>query len=449
MRSADESNCESLQLNDRCGTCTTNCNTATTGRICTDMLCQCPADKPYFCDGRCRACCLNTHCPLPHMMCETGQGASYTCTCAGDWRNCNGLPADGCELDTSGDPKVPRARPLGSRHAGGVAGTAAAGALALTLTPSPRHPPTPSPQNCGSCGKQCPAGTPCTDAVCGGVGGGACLTGWTYCNGACQQDNTADRGGTCCATKTCKSGFGLVCDGAAGSPGMCRCDTGAPLLPPLLQDVGACILPRHGRRTASAATLPQPGHCPATPRAGFHWDGATCVKDDTVPPDTPCLFDISCAGNLICNNGGNTETQGQCKCPAGTTLCGDTCVPNHSLSEGATCCDTSATNINCNADAGLACKVDGTGAKKCLCGEGEDLQLLPHCTRGRAQSGRLLCARCSAHPMFWNPEHPSPAPAPPKQAPSGALSPSSASPLLALPAALSVAVTPTAQPTPA
>lgn len=220
LRSAVMTTCESIQLNNCCGNCTTDCRTTETGMTCQSMQCQCPAATPYFFNGRCRQCTTNAHCALPNTVCDTT--SDYTCKCAAGRADCNGVNTDGCEVNLSNDPQVPPAPATKGRH---VPRRQAVPRLVLTPAPPSLSPLPSSRQNCGSCGNRCAEGAEGWACV-GGICGGACLPGWTWCGGTCQKDNSVNRGDVCCATITCQSGFGMQCSGAPGSPGVCRCNAG-------------------------------------------------------------------------------------------------------------------------------------------------------------------------------------------------------------------------------
>jgi hypothetical protein len=107
---------------------------------------ECPTYKPNHMASRCLEGACQLECANP-----TGTFDHF------DWRNCNGLVDDGCEIDVFADPN-----------------------------------------NCGACGNACAPGTPCLEGKCG------CPTGKILCNGACvnpQNDDSNCGGcGIVCAT---------------------------------------------------------------------------------------------------------------------------------------------------------------------------------------------------------------------------------------------------------
>ena len=111
------------------------------------------------------------------------------------------------------------------------------------------------------------------------------------------------------------------------------------------------------------------------------------MKDATRALAGLCLIDATCAGSLVCTqdngNGNALETLGQCACPAGTTQCGSTCIPNQSLTLLDVCC----ANSNCNDGVGLSC-TNG----QCACADGEQAAV-QRCT----ETWRWGCKGCQLH----------------------------------------------------
>ncbi|MBX3187276.1 MAG: hypothetical protein KF819_09680 [Labilithrix sp.] len=122
-----------MRDNDHCGACGSKC------------LVYAPIHMTSRCiDGACE---LECHSPpdLFHPV---------------DWRNCNGLVDDGCEINVLQDPK-----------------------------------------HCGQCGNACAPGTPCIEGRCG------CLAGKIACNGVCTDPRVDDNNCGAC---------GNVCTPPAG-----------------------------------------------------------------------------------------------------------------------------------------------------------------------------------------------------------------------------------------
>jgi hypothetical protein len=109
---------DTLRDNDHCGACGN----------------ACPTYKPIHMSSRCNSGSCELECYTePELI-----GAL-------EWRNCNGLVDDGCEIDV------------------------------LSNT-----------NHCGACGNKCPAGAPCLEGHCG------CPPGLTYCGGNCVDTLSDD-----------------------------------------------------------------------------------------------------------------------------------------------------------------------------------------------------------------------------------------------------------------
>jgi len=100
---------------NNCGTCGTICDLPNANEACNSGTCEvgscigtarnCNGTHPDGCEvdintnvNNCGAC--GTACNLPHANPTCSGGACGVLSCIGTWRDCNGNPADGCEVDT-------------------------------------------------------------------------------------------------------------------------------------------------------------------------------------------------------------------------------------------------------------------------------------------------------------------------------------------------------------
>ena len=188
--------------------------------------CASPSDPSFGCgDPACAPC------SLTHARAACSGGRCVLDKCAPGFADCNGDPADGCEVDVStadhcgacgvactGDTPVCS----GGRCASGCsAKTNLCDKACVDLRNDPRH--------CGSCGNACPAAPPSGVAACAsGACHVTCADGLHLCGGACV-DNTsvASCGASCTACPTAANAF-PTCDGKACawscSTGFASCD---------------------------------------------------------------------------------------------------------------------------------------------------------------------------------------------------------------------------------
>lgn len=205
---------------------------------CSDCTTSCAGGMP-LCDGtscvsactggltECGGGCVNTQTSLTHCGgCSQPVGAHQTCiggvpTCEVGFADCNTMPGDGCEVDTTSDPL----------NCNGCGNTCKAGAQ-CTASACECKPSTPN--DCGAeCRECCDAddcsdGDPCTTNVCTAGGScdfsSGCDTG-VCCAGQgcfeCCSDNDCTDGKTCsgntCVDITCDLP-NLVCDAECIDP---------------------------------------------------------------------------------------------------------------------------------------------------------------------------------------------------------------------------------------
>ncbi|WP_156338033.1 hypothetical protein [Chondromyces crocatus] len=328
-----------------CGTCGTICpggphSTA----VCTQGACGIVCDGGFEnCDGlasngcesavttdvqNCGGC--GVICPAPNGTATCSAGQCGVASCAAGYADCNQLPLDGCEVDTS-----------------------------------------TSVGHCGSCGNACPVVANGAAQCSGGSCGTVCNPGFASCNGTlddgCEvnlQGDTANCGacGTVCsfpnATATCNAG---ACSLGACLPGFADCngvlaDGCETHIDTSLNHCGGCglnCLVANGTPTCVGGSC-QVGAC--NPGAG------DCNQD----PSDGCEVNIS----------GNASHCGACGTPCvvanGTPLCSNGSCQVGSCAAGWANCDgvhangceiqTSTNASNCGACGNTCATANGTPA---------------------------------------------------------------------------------------
>ncbi len=248
-----------------CGACGNTCRFANAGASCSGGACLLGACAGGFadCDGsaadgcevtlagdvaNCGAC--GHACALAHASPVCAAGACAVGTCNPGFADCNGLAADGCEVDLGSVASCGacgNACSLPHATAACAAGSCAVGACAAGFAdcdPAAAGCETDlsSVASCGACGQACASGPHATPTCGGGTCGITCDPGFGDCDGVatngCEVDLTADGGhcGTCatacghattcqsgaCSTAVCLSGFadcnGLASDGCETAP---------------------------------------------------------------------------------------------------------------------------------------------------------------------------------------------------------------------------------------
>jgi len=261
-----------------CGRCDNACVTAGGTAACVAGACTVGACNTGFadCDGMAaNGCEVDTRVTLSSCgtcgnACPARANATPTCAagacgiaCNTGFGNCNGVAADGCEVDTRG-----------------------------SLT------------HCGMCGNACPARANATPTCAAGACGIACITGFADCNGiaadGCEVNLAVDAGhcGSCA----------IACPaGATCTAGTCSCPLGTSSC------AGACVNLTSDSRNCgacgavcAAGQVCRTGTCQATCASGSTLCGTQCVTLGDNP--------LHCGA---CNN----------RCPADSTCASGVCVP--------------------------------------------------------------------------------------------------------------------------
>jgi hypothetical protein len=292
-------------------------------------------------------------CSLPHATAQCLGGTCRVASCTGTWRDCNGQPADGCEVQSSSDPKncgtcgngcppsmgtpfCNNGQCTASNCPSGTAdcdGAASNGCEVATLTDT---------KNCGGCGIACSANNATPICQAGKCGIGACATGFGDCDGlpgnGCEVDlgtssahcggcgkacTASNATGTCAAascTLQCNAGYGN-CNGS-WSDG-CEASTQSSV-----QHCGACNKPCSAGANATAAC--NSGTCSVSCTTGY----ADCDGN----PSNGCEINVqtdpahcgSCPVTCSVAHGTAGCSSGKCAvagCDTGWGNC-DSLVPN-------------------------------------------------------------------------------------------------------------------------
>ena len=425
---AGRANCDGSELNGcevtpatdvaNCGACGNACSFANAGASCAGGACaigSCSADFAN-CDGNAANGCETAPasdvahcggcghaCSLPNASPRCASGACAVGACAAGFADCNGLAADGCEVDLSAVTScgacgnacdLPHASPACTAGACAVAAcsagyadcNAAAGCETdLSLVTS-----------CGACGVTCASGPHSTPTCGGGACGITCDDGFANCDGnaanGCEVDITSD-GSHCgaCATvcrnaTTCQSG---ACSTAVCVSGNADCNglpaDGCETTP--ATDTGNCGACGHACSFANAAPQCIDGSCGfAVCDEGFadcdgqqangcevalgtdatHCGGCAVVctyaHATGVCGNSACALGACDAGWADCN--GNPADGCEVSLTSDLAHCG-TCAtacagaPNATATCGGSCgytCD--ATHADCDGDASNGCEVD-------------------------------------------------------------------------------------------
>jgi hypothetical protein len=247
---------EQSDLNN-CGSCGVACTTSDPNATatCSAGACGSACNAGYTdCGGTCvdeqsdTANCggCGTTCPSEQNSSPTCSAGSCGIACNAGFADCNADPTDGCEVDTTSNPNdcnacgnVCPSRPNSASTCGnstcGYAcdtgfedcdGQPADGCEVNTLADG---------ANCGGCGIVCSTSDPNATAVClAGTCGSACNIGFTLCNGVCvnEQSDALNCGGCGVVCTSSDPNAAVAC-----SAGQCAtaCDSG------FTQCSGSCV----------------------------------------------------------------------------------------------------------------------------------------------------------------------------------------------------------------
>ncbi|MEZ4410482.1 MAG: hypothetical protein R3A52_28980 [Polyangiales bacterium] len=348
---------------------TASCAAGVCALQCASGFGDCDGDASNGCEVDLRA--TPSSCGMCGRACAAGANANAVCLsgfcgtmCAAGFADCDGDPANGCEVDTRTDPSSCGA--CGTSCARPSANTScAAGACRIDTCVTGRGncdgdaangcetDTSRSTANCGSCGRACPGGQVCSNGVCTatcGSGQTACATGCVptatdpmncgACGRACSLAHaTAGCASGACTVARCDAGW-ADCDNNPANG--CEVDVSADA-----RNCGGCgVACSTTNATASCAS----GVCAVACRAGF----ANCDGDASDGCEVATGTDpMNCGG---CGRA--------CSLPNATAGCASGACTVASCASGRGDCDRvastgcevdlTANNANCGA-CGRAC----------------------------------------------------------------------------------------------
>ncbi len=234
---------------------------------------------------------------LAAASCPVRGNATATCAagacgfaCSAGFADCDGNPANGCEVDLASNASH-CGRCAAACAAGGVcaagtcacpAGQAACGGRCIDTSADVA--------NCGACGRACAAGTRCAGGVC------LCASGLAACGGGCVELATDPAHCGACGN-ACPAGTRCLA-GACSCPAGQRLCAGGCVVPDTdLAHCGACgnaCLAGQACITGACATLPAGETCAAAGVLMFSGTTATVADDTSLA--THDLAPSSCEG---------------------------------------------------------------------------------------------------------------------------------------------------------
>ncbi|MBL8601309.1 MAG: hypothetical protein JNK72_05245 [Myxococcales bacterium] len=445
-----------------CGACSNRCAVTNGAPSCMNGICAVGTCNAPFADcdnaalNGCETNTLNSaaHCGACGMACPARPNAAASCNggtcayaCTPGFADCDGNPANGCEIDLQSDPQRCGAcntvcnPPNGTPRC--AAGQCAVGRCVDgfgdcdgNATNGCETDLRASTTHCGQCGTACAARANAFPGCLSGRCVTSCVMGFQDCDGeanngcevdlrtslghcgACGRACAPPRGvGACmggqCAVLSCEAGF-ANCDGDAANgcevdlrvdPNHCnRCGNvcvasgGTPACRAGVCGVGTCA-PGRGDCDSNAAngcetnTLAEPTHCGAC--------GAACALANATAgcANGRCVVSACASGFADCDgnaaNGCETDTRST---PSACGACGNVCrLGNAAAACMAGRCTVASCNAgfaDCDAQAANGCETDlATSASACgMCG---NVCAVPN-AQPRCAAGRCEVARCDA-----------------------------------------------------
>ncbi|MFO0607623.1 MAG: MXAN_6577-like cysteine-rich protein [Polyangiales bacterium] len=275
-----------------CGACGAACADRQT---CAAGACACAAGLT-LCSGQCVDPQTSpAHCGACGRACATNAGTSANAcaagacspTCAMSYFDCNGDPADGCEVDARGDAANCGACGRAcATNAGTGANVCVAGACSPTCAAGfadcdgdPANgceaDTRTSGSHCGACGRACAGMTACSAGACVMT----CPAGATLCTNQCVALASDPRNcGRCGAACAVARGVAACAAGACSATAVAACDAG----------FGDCDrAAANGCEVSTNTTAAHCGRCGAACPGGHGCQGGRCVPCGTAGVDCP------------------------------------------------------------------------------------------------------------------------------------------------------------------
>ncbi len=356
-----EGNLRSLTHCNGCGmTCSLSGATATCmRRVCEIASCgsgvaDCNGNDADGCETplgtvmNCASC--GDRCNLANATprCNTS-GRCVIQSCNDGWADCDGNPANGCEVNIDTNANCGACGNDCGANATCTSRACSCNPRRLDCTPgSPYCEIGFSTSHCGACGATCGVNESCNTAgscACGSatsaVGGGTACPGQRCCSGSCRPlgttTNCSDCGDVCGSNETC---FG-------SGPWSCRCDGGL-------------------RCSGSNTCCPGTGGCVNTGTDVNNCGGCNnrCGAGETCNGTCRCNGGAACTGGQVCcGTAGCRNTMGNNAQHCGG--CGIACQMNETCSSGACQCGS----VSGSPGTGRACAVGQTccpGSGNCV-----------------------------------------------------------------------------------
>ena len=368
------------------------CNDGLCGAECPDGFANCDKSNDNACEistktdvANCGSC--GNLCQLPHATAECSAGECHIATdgCAKSYADCNGEPADGCEVNLDQDKLNCGACNKACPEVNG-APFCSAGACQITCAKGfddcddkrengCEKDVSKDVNNCGQCGKKCTptsGGTAyCKDDTCGET---ICPTGFGDCNGdpddGCEVDLRIDKnncnscGNLCLAANGSATCNNRVCQIATCSAGYANCSGGYAdgCETNTNTDTGACGGCGKPCTIDNGAPKCDAGTCAVSSCSGTFRD---CNND----PKDGCEINIAsntknCGGCGAAGNDCSTKYKNATSSCAGSSCQPPVCNSGFGDCSGGTVdgCETNTTNSASNCGGcGMACAQGGAG----------------------------------------------------------------------------------------
>ncbi len=399
MSAADGCEVDTSTSPAHCGACGRACSlaNATAGcaaGACTVAMCNagygnCDGNPANGCEvnvttsvTHCGAC--GRACSLPNATAACSSGACAVARCNAGFADCNGNPADGCEVNVTSSP-ANCGRCGNACNATGGTATCASGVCGITCAAGRGDcnmsaadgcevDTSTTVMHCGACGRACSLANATAGCAAGACTIATCNAGFADCDrnpaNGCEVNLRTDNGHCGACATACPSG--QVCSSGACTlvcgAGLTNCGGRCVSLATDTANCGRCGVACPAR--ANAATTCSSGACGFTCNAGF----ADCNGN----PADGCEVNLtnSPANCGRCGNACNA-TGGTATCASG--VCGITCAAGRG---------------DCNMSAADGCEVD-TNTTVTSCGACGRACSLANATAGCA-AGACTVAMCNA-----------------------------------------------------